>query len=270
MRTHLALAALFATSSALAEPLEFKDPKGDDNGGGKISYPTGKPYTPAAFDMLGLTIREDGDDVVLEVELAEPVTDPFNSGDWGGNGFSLQLVHVYLDIDGKKRSGEKKTVPGAWVQFAGDSYWDKVVLISPHPSSKLVGEIDAKASFLKKRIVIPSRTEARGKKLVARVKASELGGKPSKAWGVQALMLSAEGFPAAEDILARRVNELAGEHRFGGGCDGLGDPQVVDLLAGKAEGKADEADAQHVMLAKFECNADVKKAKLSEVGFVRR
>ncbi|MBI2378077.1 MAG: hypothetical protein HYV07_29010 [Deltaproteobacteria bacterium] len=270
MRFSLVFGGLLAASTALAEPIELKDPKGDDNGGGKIVYPTGKPYTPGAFDLLGLTLREDGEDVVFEVELADSVTDPFNSADWGGNGFSLQLVHVYLDTDGKKRSGEKKTVPGAWVQFGGDSYWDKVVLISPHPASKLTGEIDAKASFLKKKIVIPTRTEARGKKLVARVKASDLGGKPTKAWGVQALMLSAEGFPAPEDILARRVNEMAGEHRFGGGCDAVGDPQVIDMLAGSATGAAPEADAQHAALAKFECNGDPKKAKLAEVGFVRR
>lgn len=264
----LSLALCAASATALAEPLSFKDPKGDDNGNGKVTYPTDKAYTPGAFDIVGLEIREDGADVVFEVELAAAIGDPWNSKEWNGNGFSLQFVQVYLDTDGKARKGERKGVPGSWIELTPDSYWEKVVLISPQPSAKLLGEIDAKAKYLKKVIVIPSATEARGKKLVARVKASDLGGKPSKSWGVQAVMLSNEGFPAPEDILARRVNEFPGEHRFGGGCDGFGDPQVVDILAGGAKGDASEADVQHKLLGAFTCDDDPKKAKLAQIPAV--
>jgi hypothetical protein len=257
-------------STASAEDLSFRDPIGDDKGFGKATYPSGKDYVAGAFDLTGLTIREDGDHLVFEVEVASKISDPWNSGDWGGNGFSLQFVHVYVDLDGKKRKGERKGVPGSWVEFTPDSYWEKVVLISPQPPAKVRGEIDAKARFLKKKIIVPERTEARGKKLIARVKASSLGGKPSKKWGVQALMLSNEGFPAREDLLCRRMNELAGEHRFGGGCDGFGDPQVLDMLAGKAEGKAEEAEAQFSALKNFKCAETPKKAKLTKISAVRQ
>ena len=253
---------------ALAETLSFQDPKGDDDGTGKTTYPTDKAYTPSAFDLTGLEIREDGDHVVFEVELAAPLTDPWNSKEWNGNGFSVQFVQIYLDLDGKPRKGERKAVPGAWVEFAPDSYWEKVVLISPQPNAKLIGEIDGKARWLKKQIVLPDRTEARGKKLIARVPIAEIG-KPSKSWGVQALMLSNEGFPAAEDLLARRVNENPGDNRFGGGCDGLGDPQVLDLLAGKGKAEATEAEAQHKALAAHTCAEDPKKAKLAVISMVR-
>ena len=57
------------------------------------------------------------DDLVFEVHLAADVTDPWTSEDWGGNGFSLQFVHVYVDTDGKRRKGERKGVPGAWIEF---------------------------------------------------------------------------------------------------------------------------------------------------------
>ena len=265
----LGVLVLGSAVPAYGSPLRFQDPKGDDNGWGTATYPTGGDYTPGAFDLIGLEIREDGDYVVFEVELAKSVTDPWNSDDWGGNGFSLQFVQVYIDTDGKRRKGEKKGVPGSWVEFESSSYWEKVVLISPQPASKLKGEINAKAPYLKKRIIIPDRTEPRGKKLIARVSVKALGGKPTKKWGVQALVLSNEGYPAAEDLMARRVNEIAGEHRFGGGCDGFGDPQIIDMLTGSAKGAAEEVKLQHDLLAKFTCSEEPKKAKLARIPVVR-
>jgi hypothetical protein len=45
------------------------------------------------------------------------------------------------------------------------------------------------------------------------------------------------------------------EHRFGGGTDDDCDPHVIDILAGKGQGGADEVAAQHAML-KYERNPD--------------
>jgi carbohydrate-binding DOMON domain-containing protein len=265
-----AAATLTARPLLAAETLTFSDPKGDDNGSGKMTYPTGKEYTPGAFDITKVEVREDGADTVFEIELAAELTDPWNSKDWNGNGFSLQFVQIYLDMDGKKRSGEKKGVPGSWIEFVPEHYYEKVVLLSPQPRAKVLGEVEAKAPWLKKRAIVPERTEARRKSIVARVPTKELGEAPSKKWAVQAVMLSNEGFPAPEDILARRVNEIAGEHRFGGGCDGFGDPQVMDMLAGSAEGEASEAEAQHKELSAYTCGASPKEAKVPQIGMVRR
>lgn len=266
-----ALAVLLSASTAHAgDALTFADPKGDDNGSGKATYPTGKDYEPGAFDIVKVDIKEDGEDTVFEVEVASAITDPWKSKDWGGNGFSVQFVQIYLDTDGKKRSGEKKGLPGSGIEFSPDGYYEKVVLISPQPRSKLLGEVEAKAKWLKSRVVIPSRTEARRKSLVARVPTKELGGAPNKSWGVQAVMASNEGFPAPEDILSRKVNEEPGEHRFGGGCDGFGDPQIVDMLAGSANGDASEADAQHKALSVYTCADAAKDAKYPQLSFVRK
>jgi carbohydrate-binding DOMON domain-containing protein len=262
--------ALSASAAYAGDALTFSDPKGDDNGSGKATYPTGKDYAAGAFDIIKLDVKEDGEDTVFEVEVASAITDPWNSKDWGGNGFSLQFVQIYLDTDGKKRSGEKKGVPGSGVEFASDAYYEKVVLISPQPRSKLIGEVDAKAKWLKSRVVVPSRTEARRKSIVARVPTKELGGAPSAKWGVQAVMLSNEGFPAPEDVLSRKVNEVAGEHRFGGGCDGFGDPQVMDMLAGSATGDAAETEAQHKALSAYTCAEKSKDAKYPQLVFVRK
>lgn len=263
-------AATFFCDIAAADTLEFKDPAGDDNGWGKAEYPTGGDYSAGAFDMVGLKIEDDGDHIVFEIEMAKKVTDPWKSREWRGNGFSLQFAQIYLDTDGKRRKGERKGLPGSWVAFTPDSYWEKVIVVSPQPASKVRGEIAGKASYLKSKIVIPARTEARGKKLIARVAVADLGGKPTKAWGVQVLMLSNEGFPAREDLLSRKVNELPGEHRFGGGCDGYGDPHVIDMLAGQAKAAADEVKAQHDALSKFRCSDEPKKAKVAKISAIRR
>jgi hypothetical protein len=265
------LSALLSASTAYAgDALTFSDPKGDDNGSGKTTYPTGKEYTAGAFDIVKVDVKEDGDETIFEVEVASEITDPWKSKDWGGNGFSVQFVQIYLDTDGKKRSGEKKGVPGSGIEFTPDGYYEKVVLVSPQPRNKLIGEIDAKARWLKSRVVIPTRTEARRKTIVARVPTAELGGAPSAKWGVQAVMLSNEGFPASDDVLARKVNEYNGEHRFGGGCDGYGDPQIMDMLAGGASGAAGETEAQHKLLSAYTCGDESKNAKYPQIVFVRK
>jgi hypothetical protein len=41
----------------------------------------------------------------------------------------------------------------------------------------------------------------------------------SGSWGYQVLMQSNEGYPDKKDLLTRKVNEVNGEHRFGGGND---------------------------------------------------
>lgn len=263
-----AIAAMLLPALVHAETLTYMDPRGDDNGSGKMTYPTGKEYVPGSFDITKVEIREDGADTVFEVELAADVTDPWRSKEWNGNGFSLQFVQIYLDLDGKPRSGEKKGVPGSWIEFAPDGYYEKVVLISPQPRAKVLGEIDAKAPWLKKRVIVPERTEARRRTLVARVPTKEIGQAPSKRWGVQAVMLSNEGFPAPEDVLARRANEVEGEHRFGGGCDGFGDPQVVDILTAPAQGTAGESDGQHKALSAYSCAPQPKDAKVPQLKMV--
>jgi hypothetical protein len=83
-------------------------------------------------------------------------------------------------------------------------------------------------------------------------------------------MLSNEGFAEREDVLARRMNEVNGEHRFGGGCDGFGDPQVLDMLTAPGLGGADEGDAQHKALSGYTCADEAKKAKLAQISVVRR
>lgn len=245
---------LFAAASAGAETVvSLKDPTGDDNGPGSYSYPTDAVYAPGSFDITSFDVEVRGSDVVFKVGVRSKIEDPWDSKAWQGNGFSLQFVQVYLDSDHKEGSGYCDGLPGMNVRFKKESCWEKVVLLSPQPKSRLQSEVGQKAPKMKGGVVIPTSTRVQGKTLVATVKASDLGGKPAKGWGYAVLMQSNEGYPDSKEVLTRKVNEYAGQHRFGGGTDWNCDPHVIDMIVAPGQGGADEVRMQHTAL-KYTCD----------------
>jgi len=231
----------------------IEDPAHDDNGPGSYVYPTDPAYVKGSFDLRRFEIIDRGADVEMRVEVGANIEDPWNSKSWGGNGFSLQMVQVYIDQDHKPGSGETKALPGINVQFEPASAWEKVVVISPQPKSRILAEAAQKAKAFKPRIVIPKKTWAQGKQLLALVAKSDLGGAPSRGWGYQVLMQSNEGYPDAGDFLSRKVNEYPGQHRFGGGTDYDCDPHVLDMIVSPGSGGDAEIKKQHEVLGGYKC-----------------
>ena len=229
----------------------LKDPSGDDKGPGKYKYPTKSDYLKGSFDMTEVTITDKGATLEFKVTFNAKIKDPWKSKSWGGNGFSLQMVQVYIDT---KKGGNRSALPGINVKFPKGQAPDKVVFISPQPKAKIISEVKAKKKKMLKRLVVPIKTYAQGNQIVAVVKKSDLG-KPNKRWGFQAIVQSNEGYPSANSVLARKVNEYEGEHRFGGGNDYDCDPHAIDILAGKAVGAAGEKQAQYNALKAFTCDA---------------
>ena len=253
-RTGMLLAGvlLLVTSTALAfDKIEFGDPKGDDKGPGAYTYPTHAVYTKDSFDLREVTIEEDGDDVKFTVTVGARIEDPWDSPKWQGKGWSVQMIQIYVDTDHKAKSGHEKTLPGMNVRFADESWWEKAIILSPQPDSRIEQEL-TKAPDLKADVILPRKVTARGKTFTALVKKSELG-TPVAGWGWQVLVQSNEGYPDKGDILSRKVNEFNGEHRFGGGTDYDCDPHVMDILADPAKGGADEAKAQYKAL-EYKCD----------------
>lgn len=249
---------LVATASGCAASgaLVLKDPAGDDNGPGTYTYPTDPVYTAGSFDLLDLQIKDVGDNVEFRVTVNATIEDPWNSPDWGGNGFSVQMVQIYIDKDHTAGSGFTETLPGIYARFAPEEAWDKVVMVSPQGRARVGQEIDLKAPTFKDAVVVPARTAALGRTLVATVSKADLGGAPQPGWGYQALVQSNEGFPDANEVLSRKVNEYAGPHRFGGGTDYNCDPHVMDLLFTPAAGAPAETEGQHKALSGYVCGED--------------
>lgn len=261
-KTTMALGVLLWSMYAQANVrIEFNDPRGDDKGPGKYTYPTHSSYQAGDFDLTRVTITQKGDNVEFRVWMRNTIRDVWKSRSWGGNGFSVQFVQIYIRTTG---GGHSDGLPGLNVKFAKGHRWNKVVLLSPQGQTRLRSEINLKAAKWKKDIVVPTDTRAQGKSLIATVPQSALGGL-SKKWGFQVIVQSNEGFPRKTDLLTRPVNEYNGEHRFGGGHDGDCDPHIIDMLAGKGKGSDIEAELQYKMLSAHVCEGKAKLAKIKMV-----
>jgi len=258
------LVALLVAGAAVAQEVTFKDPIGDDDGPGTYIYPTDSAYLRGSFDLTGLKVKQKGNKVTFEVGVNSVLQDPWRMG----VGFAVQMVFVFIDTDGQAGSGSTASLPGLNVDFAPEAAWERVVILSPQPSARVRDEVSQKvAEDLRASVVVPNRTRGAGRTLSATVPLDDLGGGDLTTWGYQVLMQSNEGFPAATDLLTRKVNEYEGQHRFGGGNDGDCDPHVMDLLAGDAQGEASEVEAQHQMLA-YECNPDGTAAQRAVLTMV--
>ena len=259
---------VFSFSSLLfaGEKIEFKDPKGDDKGPGIYTYPTNPIYVAGSFDITSATIEDKGDKIEFVVKFAAPVT--FNWGDY----WDVQQVQIYLDFDKVKDSGHTETIPGTQLLVDPENAWEKVIFIDPHTVPKINGEINMKAAHLKEDVVLPSKIKPIGKSLKATVKKADLGvgdDADINDWGYGILMLSATGFPGNWCVLMRRVNEYQGDHRFGGGADGAGDPNVADMIVGNGDGSEDEIQIQYDMLSDYESGMDPEETEDDKLAVIK-
>jgi carbohydrate-binding DOMON domain-containing protein len=258
----LAITSL-AASPALAKSVVFTDPVGDDNGPGTYTYPTDAVYLPGSFDLTEFKVEEKGKDLEFSVSVNSRLADP-----WGmGVGFAVQMVFIFIDTEAE--GGYTDGLPGLNVQFAEDSAWNKVVVLSPQQQSRVMAEARVKVADKLADLVVPRRTTGRGKTISARVPKAEIGGGDIGSWGYQVVMQSNEGFPDRADFLTRKVNEYEGQHRFGGGNDGDCDPHVMDVLAGSGAGAAEEVALQHEMLS-YECGPDGESIRKATLRMVRK
>lgn len=250
----ICVASLLALSAAAAQAVTFADPKGDDKGPGTYTYPTDSVYKPGSFDLTKLSVTKNGNEAEFAVDVNSTLEDP-----WGmGNGFSVQMVFIFVKTG---PGGHTEGLPGLNIQFAPGNEWNKVVILSPQKKARVMGEAQTKAPTLVGDIVVPNTTRGSNRTIKGSVPLSELGGDGNvDAWGYQVVMQSNEGFPAATDLLTRKVNEYEGQHRFGGGNDADCDPHVMDVLDGPGVSQKD-------MLA-YTCGPNgesVKKATLKMI-----
>jgi carbohydrate-binding DOMON domain-containing protein len=254
-------AALFASAVA-AQEVSFRDPVGDDNGPGGYKYPTDAVYKPGSFDMTDFKMKVSGGNANFEVSVNASLEDPWSMG----KGFCVQMVFIFIKTGGSSPS-YTQGLPGLNIQFAPEDAWNKVVILSPQPQSRVKAEVDSKAPGVKSAVLIPVRTKGSGKTISGSVALKEIGEGDPTAWGYQVVMQSNEGFPAKGDLLTRKVNEYEGQHRFGGGNDADCDPHAMDILAGNGSGDSAEIEEQHKMLA-YECNPDGTSKKMATLKMV--
>jgi hypothetical protein len=222
-------------------------------------------YKPGSFDLTAFALEVAGKKAEVEVGVNSALEDP-----WGMKvGFAVQMVFVFIDTDGKEGSGFTDGLPGLNVKFAPAAAWERVIVLSPQSAARVRTEVETKAPAMKDAVLVPGRTRGSGRNISGSVALADLGEGDPSTWGYQVVMQSNEGFPEGTEVLTRRVNEYEGQHRFGGGNDGACDPHLMDVLAGKGEGAAEEVEAQKAMLA-YECNPDGTAKKLAVLDMVRK
>ncbi len=128
--------------------------------------------------------------------------------------------------------------------------------MSPQPISRVKTEVKMKAGDMEKDTIVPLSVTPHGKSFTAIIQKSDLGADVSEDWGFQVLLTSNEGFPEANSILVRKLNEYEGQHRFGGGSDYDGDPNFMDILVPPGKGGSDEIDLQHKIMSAWVSGED--------------
>ncbi len=257
------MATAVVAAAAVAQEVGFKDPIGDDNGPGTYTYPTDGVYKPGSFDLTSFKLKVSGGKANIEVGQNSQLQEKCWAMQYG---FCVQMVFVFIKTD--PNTGHTEGLPGLNVPFAPEAGWNKVIIISPQPPTRVRQEVETKvAKNLQADVVIPNRVRGAGNAISTSVDLKDLGAGDITKWGYQVVMQSNEGFPAATDLLTRKVNEYEGQHRFGGGNDGECDPHVMDLLAGNGTGDKSEIDLQHKMLA-YECNPDGTSKKMATLTMV--
>src|SRR5512143_2246541 len=181
----VAAASLLATA-AFAQSVAFKDPTGDDNGPGTYTYPTDGVYKAGSFDLTAMKLDVKGDKANVEVSVNSNLEDP-----WGmKTGFSVQMVFIFIDTDGKDGSGHTEGIPGLNITFAPADAWEKCIILSPQGMSRVRSEVDQKAASVAKDVIVPNRTRGAAKTISAQFDAKELGGGDPSKWGYQVIMQS--------------------------------------------------------------------------------
>lgn len=236
--------------------LVFLDPIGDDKGPGYYTYPTNPVYVKGGFDITKVEIDGSSkDSVVFKVTVNADLKQ-----EWGmAADFDIQFIQIYIDTDGEPGSGHVQTLPGLNLFILPAHGWEKVVVISPQPESRVSIEVEAKAKDMESSVAIPKKIVGQGRTLIATVLKRDLGVDDDTditKWKFQVFSQSNEGFPDKEDLLTRNVNEYNGLHRFGGGNDYWGDPEVMDMLAFPAKGLVTEAQLQFDILNVWESYPD--------------
>ncbi|NJF25969.1 PEGA domain-containing protein [Thermococcus sp. Bubb.Bath] len=116
--------AQFQQLKAIKELFSVSDPVGDDHGPGTYTYPTNPVFNQTGlFDLTGMSVYETPDSYVFGFHFKNLGGNPWNAP----NGFSLQIIEVYLDF---KKGGNTSAIklaangPGSNVQLDPNHPWD--------------------------------------------------------------------------------------------------------------------------------------------------
>ncbi len=201
--------------------VEVADPVGDDDGPGTYTYPTDRVFAPGVFDLTGMTLGSDEENVIFRLTIAGPINNHWNSP----NGLSGQTVDIYIDVDGSA-SGERMLLPGRNAALSPEFAWDYAAWVEGwtpglyQPGAEGPTEMEAE---------IGVTTNPGQRRLTITLPRSAIPGDPAT-WSIAVVLLGQEGYPAAGVWRVRDVNPVAEQWRFGGAPADTNHTRIIDFL----------------------------------------
>jgi len=224
----------------------FEDAHDDAWGPGSYVPPGDTQFQPGDFDLRSFRVLVDGEEVLFEVTVGADIRVPqdlyrLNSTPaqlW--NNIYLQNIDIYIDTDPASPAGHTACVPGRRVGFEPGRTWKRAVILTPQPG--LARSITADALPVPSRsMLFPDRLQLRGRTIIARVPADQLGGFPTAAWGYSVHVSGATWErnlrvidrltgQAEADAFTMPIYSLREAWVFGGAPEGASFPRVIDVL----------------------------------------
>lgn len=214
----------------------MRDPRGDDKGPGTYLYPLRFDNREGFFDIEKFQVEDGGANIVFRVTTRRPIQKFRPDGSSEAKGWFLQLLDIYIDKDHKTGSGVTRTLPGRFVEFAEDSAWEQVLLVTPNRTQDVRRLIEARTNdmglvHLKPKILIPQTIFIEGFDFIVQVPKALIG-EPQPTWGYQCLMMQFEPRNLGNfEFQNAKIYKFPTDTNFGGGSDFFGNPGVLDLLA---------------------------------------
>ena len=112
--------------------LNMSDQLGDENGDGNYVYPLSSDFSPGEglWDIKSLHIYESPWNVKFEIEMKEL------TNFWGlKNGFSHQIVQIYIDKDNITGSGVTSALEGVYAEIHEDWAWEIALSATGEPGA---------------------------------------------------------------------------------------------------------------------------------------
>jgi|GEM_PF-3958495 len=213
-----------------------EDNLNDDNGPGTYTYPSGPVYKSNLhmFDIKNIRIYELGEFYRFDVEYKGKIVRSWPDYIGNRNGWLFNIAEIYIDTDNRWGSGHKNAALGRNVTFPSESYWEKVVFISPVANDIMANEIRNKTDDLEfaeslNDFIFPSNYDVYDYTLSATINKSELGEFSDK-WGIQVLSTVFENSSAYKTFYNRRIYKSSSDNDFGGASDLFGAPNVLDII----------------------------------------
>lgn len=246
--------------------LDIVDNIGDDKGPGYYQYPLDKRLRRGTFDLKRFTVYEEDEVIVFEIQMRNYIMREWpDTRQTEEQGFVANMWDIYIDIDGREKSGYTMALPGRDLMFSDNMGWEKVVIVTPLSEIDLFNILREKTDELEfqnrvEDIVYPDYIRVQRDKVIIKIAKSKLPGISERS-GYQCLTMGFARIESPNRLLNRDVRAFATRDDFGGGHDSYGDPPVMDIIV-------PEGQDQYEILRNFRSEPYREDIRYASVPFV--